>query len=184
MSNYNTSRYGGSRDTDSDASLKAKLLIYGGVAAIFILGSCAKHAAYSVPTEQNLTVTVQDKYIKRIGNVDKFFIVTDVGIFENTDDWFYGKTNSADVYSKMHVGKTYEVKVSGNRNTTMSWFPNIVSQPFEVPNKSTSMDMQWNNPFRAPVKRLASNTGIQIGSTHDGRAITATFRGEQPKLAM
>ena len=73
--------------------------------------------------------TVTDKGIKRINEEDKYMIYTDTGegteVFQISDSLLAGRFDSADVYAKIQVGKTYDFSVRGDRNGFMSWYPNI-----------------------------------------------------------
>lgn len=57
----------------------------------------------------------------------KFLIMTDKGVFENTDSLINFKFNSSDVFNELQVGGTYNLTVNGWRVPFMSWYPNIVS---------------------------------------------------------
>lgn len=56
----------------------------------------------------------------------KYLVFTDQGTFQNEDDLFMLKFNSADIRGKIQVGKKYEITTTGMRSGFMSWFPNIV----------------------------------------------------------
>lgn len=78
---------------------------------------------------RKVRATVTDKGIKRINEEDKYLIYTDTGegteVFQITDSLLAGRFDSADVYAKIQVGKTYDFSVRGDRNRFMSWYPNI-----------------------------------------------------------
>lgn len=76
--------------------------------------------------ETEVIITVEDKYIKRNGDYDRYMVSTQEGeTFKITDLMFKGKYNSADIYSKLKVGSTYVVKVTGVRWQFWSEFRNI-----------------------------------------------------------
>lgn len=72
------------------------------------------------------TATVTDKGIKRADDTDKYLIYTDIGTFENTDEWLCGKFNSSDIYGMIKVGDTYEFTVIGFRIPFLSAYQNII----------------------------------------------------------
>ena len=72
------------------------------------------------------TATVTDKGVKRYDGSDKYLIYTDIGTFENTDQWLCGKFDSSDIYGRIEVGKTYEFDVVGLRVPFFSWYENII----------------------------------------------------------
>ena len=73
------------------------------------------------------TATVTDKSVKRYNGSDKYLIYTDIGTFENTDQWLCGKFNSSDIYGRIEVGATYEFDTIGIRVTFFSWYENIIA---------------------------------------------------------
>lgn len=67
----------------------------------------------------NLTVTIKDKeqinYEEDGKTFSKYLIYTDQEVFENTDDWFYLKLNSSDLYGQLDKGSTYKIWITGWR---------------------------------------------------------------------
>lgn len=60
----------------------------------------------------------------------KFLVYTkDCGVFENTDDWWHLKTNSADVQNTIlqHAGRRVEIKSNGVRVSLLSWYPRVLT---------------------------------------------------------
>lgn len=81
--------------------------------------------------EHEVTGTVASTYIKTVDKEDHFFVIitTEEGetlVFENIDNWLYGKVNSADVYGQMRTGRKVTVTVVGYRVPLLNMFPNIV----------------------------------------------------------
>ena len=77
------------------------------------------------------TVTVTDKGIKRSGGSDRYLIYTtlengNIETFENTDNFFYGKFNSSNIYADLIVGGKYKIKVIGFRIPFLSRYQNII----------------------------------------------------------
>lgn len=78
-------------------------------------------------TEDTVTITVEDKAIKRHGDSDdKYLIYTDNGTYEITDSIAYWRWDSSDLYGEMKVGHTYECKVCGFRIPLFSTYKNII----------------------------------------------------------
>lgn len=102
-----------------------KVIVVIGFIFIVIAGAIGfTIAQYMGETE--VTITVEDKYIKRDGNHDRYMVSTQEGeTFKITDLLLKGKYNSADIYSKLKVGSTYVVKVTGVRWQFWSEFRNI-----------------------------------------------------------
>ena len=69
---------------------------------------------------------ITEKYNKRDGDSDKFFIVLDDNkVIENSDLLFKGKFNSADIQAKLKVGDKVEVKTIGYRVHLLSIYPTM-----------------------------------------------------------
>ena len=78
-------------------------------------------------TEDTVTITVEDKAVKRHGDSDdKYLIYTDNGTYEITDSLAYWRWDSSDLYGKMKVGHTYECKICGWRIPFFSTYKNII----------------------------------------------------------
>ena len=75
---------------------------------------------------QNIQITVKDKYIKNAKSDGKYLIVdTENNTYEITDLFFKGKFNSTDIYNQLEEGNTYEIEISGYRIPIFSMYPNI-----------------------------------------------------------
>ncbi|UOR02022.1 DUF1523 family protein [Leucobacter allii] len=77
--------------------------------------------------EQHAACTVEDKdrAIDSEG-APSYRVYTDCGVFTIADNLFEGQFNSADTYSDLEIGATYELETIGWRNGFLSLFPNIV----------------------------------------------------------
>jgi len=79
---------------------------------------------------KDISITVKEKDRITTGSGEainsKFIIYTDKEVFENTDELFFGKFNSADFQNTFTVGKTYKVKVVSWRVPFLSMYRNIV----------------------------------------------------------
>lgn len=81
---------------------------------------------YTYGNEQNLEITVKDKYIKRYDDSDTYMIVdTNGNAYKIKDMLFIGKFDSTDIYNKLEIGGTYKIKTTGHRNKFLSGYPNI-----------------------------------------------------------
>lgn len=68
---------------------------------------------------------VKDKWIKRYDNEEKYLVSCDEEVYQITDNLFYGKFNSSDIYAQLEIGKKYRLKVSGFRSGLLSSYKNI-----------------------------------------------------------
>ncbi|WP_232790045.1 DUF1523 family protein [Bacillus sp. SN10] len=94
--------------------------------------SCAsiRTSVNNTESREPIVGTVVDKYTKRDGDVDKFYVVIEdeggtTHVFENTDSLFVGKYDSSDVQATLKKGKKYEIMTFGFRNRVMSLYPNV-----------------------------------------------------------
>jgi hypothetical protein len=74
--------------------------------------------------ERTMTCKVQEK--DRGGNDDGMRVYTSCGTFQNTDSWFRGKTDSGDLWARIHEGSEQQFTVVGWRLGLTSDFPNIL----------------------------------------------------------
>lgn len=76
--------------------------------------------------KETIEITVKDKYIKRIGESDRYLIVSEAGdTYKISDLLWIGKFNSTDLYNQLDIGKTYKVDISGLRWQFFSMYKNI-----------------------------------------------------------
>ena len=69
---------------------------------------------------------ITEKYNKRDGDSDKFYIVLDDNkVIENSDLLFKGKFDSADVQARLKVGDKVEVKTIGYRVHFLNMYPTM-----------------------------------------------------------
>jgi len=75
--------------------------------------------------ERVVSCQVEDK--DRGGDNGSYRVYTkDCGVLANGDQWFRGKTNSADIWNQIEKGKRYNFHVVGWRFELFSDFPNIL----------------------------------------------------------
>lgn len=110
-------------------SIKAKLIAYAiGLAMGAIIAAPLLYLQYCDPRIEY--VTIQEKTI-RIKNIENktsqdYLIYTDKGVFEVSDQLFYMKFNSSDIYAQLKVDSKVQIKVCGRRVPFFSMYPNII----------------------------------------------------------
>ncbi|MDE4297163.1 hypothetical protein PXK56_18420 [Phaeobacter gallaeciensis] len=94
--------------------------------AVLVIGALFKPATHYFTMENLSGVVIAEK--ERVATKDgsRFMIWTTDETFENTDTWLSWKFNSADVYGKMVVGQTCDMRVNGWRVPFLSWNRNII----------------------------------------------------------
>lgn len=81
-------------------------------------------------TEKVMTVKVLKAERVNYGDRSKYLVFTDQGVFKCTDNLWYLKFNSSDVYGTILPDRTYRLRVVGWRDNFWSWYPNILdAQP-------------------------------------------------------
>jgi hypothetical protein len=85
--------------------------------------------SYLKSTETSVLFTVEkaERVTDRTGQDSKYLIFTKNETFEITDEIFYQKFNSSDIYGALKPNHHYKAKVIGSRNPTWSWYRNIIS---------------------------------------------------------
>lgn len=102
------------------------------VGAIAFVAVAAAFPAYGITwsnthtTHQSCIVDNKDRTSKKDGGSD-MRVYTSCGVFSVADDIIVGQWNSADIFSRIEVGRTYDLGAVGWRNGLLSSFPNIVS---------------------------------------------------------
>jgi len=94
------------------------------VAMVIIIGVMSI-VAYHQSSE--ITITVTDKAIERDSDGSKYLIYTDTEVYENTDNLFYGKFRSSNLYNDLKIDSTYTVRVIGWRVPFLSMYENIIN---------------------------------------------------------
>jgi hypothetical protein len=78
-------------------------------------------------TEHTVTFTVKSLDDQATGNSHQYMIFTTDGqVYQDTDAWFHGKTDSSNVYDFLSVGDTYTCPVYGIRSTLFSSYEDIL----------------------------------------------------------
>lgn len=135
------------------------------VIVVYPIGCVYWFYEYEVPSVQEKIITVQgweprpgiipdDNGMMTISNANQLLLVTteNEGFF-NTENLFFGKFNTRDIFNQLKVGGIYKIKYYGWRNGFNSGFPNILSVE-EVVNESSAKNNSYGNYFGT---KLASN---------------------------
>lgn len=101
-------------------------LAAGGVAATMVVGYAGAVIAYVAQSDEKTEFTVNEKVVKAGNKSSKYLLMTDNGVFENTDSITRWKWNSSDVYNDIKTGCKYEATVFGFRNNFLSMYQNVV----------------------------------------------------------
>ena len=92
---------------------------------LVILGIFGWHMEYG--TEHTVTFTISKMDDQSSGNTHKYLIfATDDQVYEDTDAWLHGKTDSSQIWAKMSVGQTWTCPVYGFRSFWSSSYPDIL----------------------------------------------------------
>lgn len=93
------------------------------VLSLIILTGCVVDGEEGFNSE--IECVVNDKWVKRSGDNDKYLVSCGEEVYQITDNLFYGKFNSSDIYSELQIGKRYKLQVSGFRFGLTSSYKNI-----------------------------------------------------------
>lgn len=78
--------------------------------------------------KQEFEGKITDKYNKRDGDSDKFYIVLDdKTVIQNSDLLFKGRFNSSDVQAQIKKGQEVKIKTIGYRIPFLSMYPQMYS---------------------------------------------------------
>ncbi len=98
--------------------LKIILLV---IPILFFTGCSENNSSW----EEVIECTVQDKWVKRNGESEKYLVSCDEEVYQITDNILYGKFNSSDIYAKLKKDSKYKLTVTGFRNGFLSSYKNI-----------------------------------------------------------
>lgn len=102
-------------------------VIVAALIAVFIIGLIFFNFYYVKGTERKETFTVNKLERVQSGDVSKYLVFTDTGVYENTDSLLNGKFNSSDLYNQLEEDSKYTCTVYGWRIGFFSQYPNLVS---------------------------------------------------------
>ena len=94
------------------------------VLSVFVVVLLLWGVTIGYTNNQVLKIKVTDK--ERVAG-DGYLIFTDKGVFKITDQLFFGKFNSSDIYGFIKKDSTYIIKTYGKRIPLFSMYPNIKS---------------------------------------------------------
>ncbi|HCW7590395.1 TPA: hypothetical protein OYD11_000070 [Staphylococcus aureus] len=95
-----------------------------GVIALMLVVISPIYTVASYQHKETHQGTITDKYNKRQDKEDKFYIVLDnKQVIENSDLFFKGKFDSADMQARLKVGDKVEVKTIGYRIHFLNLYP-------------------------------------------------------------
>jgi len=98
------------------------------VAAVALLIAAVAGWHYEYGTQHRVTFTIKSLDDQANGsNGHKYLIFTTDGrVYEDTDSWLHGKTDSSNIWAQLSVGQTWDCPVYGYRNTLFSSYPDIL----------------------------------------------------------
>jgi hypothetical protein len=86
---------------------------------------------YAAATRDQVVFTVKDKETIATGSEDptssKYLVFTNIGTFENTDSFWYDKSDNSDLQRSLTIGHTYSATVYGYNIPVLRVYPNIVA---------------------------------------------------------
>ncbi|EOB8526426.1 hypothetical protein ACIXRP_000545 [Staphylococcus aureus] len=95
-----------------------------GITALLLVITLPIYTVASYQHKETHQGTITDKYNKRQDKEDKFYIVLDnKQVIENSDLFFKGKFDSADMQARLKVGDKVEVKTIGYRIHFLNLYP-------------------------------------------------------------
>lgn len=96
------------------------------LALALIIGGLYAPYYFKANTKEWVTDTVVKTERVQDGSSSKYLVYGENEVYENTDDVFFGKTNSSDVYRDIREGETYRFEVIGWRIQFWSMYRNIL----------------------------------------------------------
>ncbi|HFE5071055.1 TPA: hypothetical protein ACF85A_000211 [Staphylococcus aureus] len=95
-----------------------------GITALLLVITLPIYTVASYQHKETHQGTITDKYNKRQDKEDKFYIVLDnKQVIENSDLFFKGKFDSADMQARLKLGDKVEVKTIGYRIHFLNLYP-------------------------------------------------------------
>jgi hypothetical protein len=105
-----------------------------GIAVCFVVGIVALSVASAYASEDVRTCTVTEKDRTRNGNSgsDMRIYTQECGTLAVRDILWRGQFDSADIYSDLETGNSYQIRTVGWRIPFLSEFPSVVGHPDPV----------------------------------------------------
>ena len=82
---------------------------------------------YSTQDSVVFTVEKTERVLDADAQKSRYLIFPKNETFENTDELFFLKLNSSDIYGALKEGHRYKAQVVGVRSPAFSWYRNIIS---------------------------------------------------------
>ena len=131
------------------------VIIAGGI------GGCMK--------KESVMAIVQDTEVKRAGgdSGDKYLVATSRGVYECTDNLFFGKTHSSDLYFKLKQGKgkCFQMETRGYRIGFFSAYPNIMNATEIDPRRCKGQDNVFDDKNFGNADKSGEQSGAASGTT-------------------
>lgn len=99
-------------------SLALKCVAGGGIVAACF----GPMTAHEMQPDENIQFTLNEKSVKN----QKFLLMTDAGIFQNTDSVAHDKGDFAELQNRLKAGCTYDAVVYGFRSKPLGMYKNVV----------------------------------------------------------
>lgn len=106
--------------------MNKKASLGGIVFLVFIVAIIGIYVFVNYSSVEHTTITIKDKERITSGQDSYYLVYTEDEVFKNIDSLFFTKFDSSDVYRKLDVGKTYNVKVNWFRIPLFSMYRNIL----------------------------------------------------------
>jgi hypothetical protein len=97
-----------------------------GLSAAGLVTATGIGVTYMTQPNEAVRFTVNDKVVKPVNKSSVYLVMTDKGVFENSDSLSRWKFNSSDLQNEIKAGCTYDAKVYGFRNNFLSTYKNVI----------------------------------------------------------
>jgi len=93
--------------------------------ALVIIGVSIFFAILGYQNEQVTICEVEDKWVKRADDKEKYLVKCGNEVYQITDLFLKGKFNSSDLYADLKLNQKYEITTTGYRLSFFSEYKNI-----------------------------------------------------------
>ena len=108
------------------SAVQSKFVIgFIGLVVVTVIASVSVQTFVS-GSETGCVVEDKDRTQNSEGQSDMRIYTENCGVLTVSDNWLKGQFNSADTYSRIDVGSTYDFETVGIRVGLFSLFPNII----------------------------------------------------------
>jgi hypothetical protein len=131
----------------------AGVVIVLGIILAVVAGAVALFWQMEYGSQTNVTFTVKTLDDQSTGSSGHKYLVftTDGRVFENSDAWLHGKTDSSNVQAMFNAGSTYTCPVYGYRNTLFSSYQDILDGCTLVPKLNADVPASPANFYPTPT---------------------------------